>query len=234
MGTIDYSMMDALVVDDEKFSLKIVSRIMNQIGFHNVREAKDGGHALSLLSDGSSDKAQLIIADFNMPQVTGLELLKAIRVGQKHVARDIPLIMLTGNTDKHLVAAAMALDVDAFVAKPVSLKGLQNRINKVLNTARPIKEPKDYQKVNVDIKIAQPADDKKDIEHHGSALRENKNTGREILLSRITVGATLARPVRLSDGKIVLNSGVKVTERLIDKLKDLNGLGENIETLWVE
>ncbi|MDV7338615.1 response regulator [Terasakiella sp. A23] len=234
MGSIDYSLMDALVVDDEKFSLKIVSRIMNQIGFRDVREAKDGGQALSALIEYHEDKAQLVIADFNMPQVTGLQLLKAIRTGTKKVPRDTPLIMLTGNTDKHLVAAAMALDVDAFVAKPVSMKGLQDRINRVLKSARPLKEIEDYQKVDVDIKIAQPADEKKEIEHHGSVLRKDGGGGKEVLLTRVRVGATLARPVRLSDGKIVLNSGVKVTERLVDKLKDLNGLGEKIETLWVE
>ncbi|NVK17989.1 MAG: response regulator [Methylocystaceae bacterium] len=234
MGTIDYSMMDALVVDDEKFSLKIVSRILNQIGFSNVQEAKDGGQALTMLSDFCGNKAQLIIADFNMPQVTGLEMLKAIRVGQKHIARDIPIIMLTGNTDKHLVAAAMALDVDAFVAKPVSLKGLQGRINKVLSTPRPLKAPKDYQKINVDIKIAPPTAEKEETDQADSTTTEGENKGREVLLTQVPVGAVLARPVCLSGGTTVLDSGIKLTERLIEKLKDLNGLGENIETLWVE
>jgi YesN/AraC family two-component response regulator len=234
MGTLNFSDMDALVVDDEKFSLKIVTQIMKQIGFSRVYEAKDGSHALNYLQDIQGSHIKVIIADFNMPQMTGLQLLKAIRVGTKKVARDIPLIMLTGNTDKPLVAAALGLDVDAFIAKPVSRNTLEDRLNRVLNSYRTIKEPADYQCINADIKISNAAEEKKDIQHTGSILRDVEDKGRSVLLSRVPKGATLAQPIRLSDGKILLNAGVKVTERLIDKLNDLNGLGENIESVWIE
>lgn len=234
MGNINFSNMDALVVDDEKFSLKIVSQIMKQIGFGRVYEAKDGGQALNYLQDQAGTHIKIIIADFNMPLVTGLQLLKAIRVGAKDVGRDIPLIMLTGNTDKHLVAAALALDVDAFIAKPVSRNTLEDRLNRVLDGYRNIKEPQEYQSIDVDIKINNAAEEKKDIEHFGSVYRHQEEMGRTVLLSRIPKGATLAQPVCLSDGKVVLKAGVKMTDRLIDKLNDLNGLGESIETVQLE
>ncbi len=226
--------MDAMVVDDEKFSLKIVSQIMKQIGFVRVREANDGSQALAFLQDHDGSDIKVVIADFNMPNVTGLQMLKAIRVGTKDISRDVPLIMLTGNTDKPLVAAAMALDVDAFIAKPVSRKTLENRLTKVLGSYRSVKEPEEYEKIDVDIKIGTPADEKKEIEHFGSVLRENDEVGRNVLLTRVPNGAVLARPVRLSDGKILLNAGVKINEKLIDKIQDLNSLGEDIETVWIE
>jgi YesN/AraC family two-component response regulator len=234
MGSQDYSTMDAMVVDDEKFSLKIVSQIMKQIGFTRVRDANDGSQALAFLQDHDGSHIKVVIADFNMPNVTGLQLLKAVRVGTKGVSRDLPIIMLTGNTDKHLVAAAMALDVDAFIAKPVSRKTLESRLSKVLNSYRQIKEVADYRDIDVDIKVGTPADEKKEIEHFGSILRENDEVGRNVLLKRVPNGAILARPIRLSDGKIILNAGVKMNEKLIDKINDLNSLGEDIETVWIE
>jgi two-component system chemotaxis response regulator CheY len=233
MAQVDFSSMTALVVDDEKFSSRIVCQILKQLGFKDILEARDGGQAQSILEEPISE-VDVVVADFNMPQVTGLQLLKAVRCGVKKVKRDIPLIMLTGNTDSPLVAAAIELDVDAFIAKPVSKVTLENKLERCLRGERPIKDVAQYEKVNADIKIMNAADEKKDIEHTGSVLRDQQNTGREVLITRVPDNAVLSRPIRLSNGKTILNTGSKLNTRLLEKIRDLNGVGEKIETVWIE
>jgi len=234
MGKVDFSTMSVMIVDDEKFSLRIVGQILKSIGFKRVVEAKDGSHALAQLEGGLNEDINLVIADFNMPIVNGLELLKTIRVGMKGVDRAMTVAMLTGNTDKHLVAAAIDLDVDAFIAKPVSRDVLEKKLSRILQNDIELKEPKSYQDVDIDVQIAIRADEKKDIEHFGSAVLSSKNEAHEVLLSRVQEGTVLARSVRLSDGKVILQAGIKLNDRLIAKVQDLNALGEKIETVWVE
>jgi len=230
---MDFSSLTVLVVDDEPFSLRIVEQILKQYKFRQVLLAKDCGHARTHLQSFGGTPIDVIVCDFNMPGETGIQLLKEIRVGMKRVARDIPFVMLTGNTDMPLVSAAMALDVDAFIAKPVSAKTLEGKLARILKAKQALKGPEYYQGISTDIAVANAADEKVDAEVTGPIVKEKPIQERQVLLQNIPEGAVLTRPVFLSDGTMLLKKGTRVSKDITAKVSDLNAIGEKIESVWV-
>jgi len=129
----------SLFVDDETFSLSIVTQLCRSIGFQEVKSEKSVSSALSALRFFSPKAPPFIIADFRMPEHNGLELLKAVRMGLVHTERSLPVLMLTGHTDAHLVSLALKLDVNAFIAKPVSKGAMEKRLIQIATTHRKVK-----------------------------------------------------------------------------------------------
>src|SRR5262249_2017601 len=86
---------------------------------------------------------------FMMPNVNGLQLLKAIRTGRARCRRDLPVAMLTAVSDQDLVGAALALDVNAFLLKPASVQALSQRIARMLEEPPLVQEPAVYEAVAV-------------------------------------------------------------------------------------
>lgn len=118
--------MRILIVDDFATMRKIVRNLLKQIDFTNVDEADDGSTALEKLK---SDDFDFVITDWNMPQVTGLELLKTIRADEK--MKKIPVLMVTAEAEKgHIVEAAQA-GVSDYVVKPFSAEVLKDKIDKI-------------------------------------------------------------------------------------------------------
>ncbi len=131
MKPLDLSPYIILLVDDVTFSRETVLKLLKGMGDPEVRHAESGDHALKVLeSEGHVD---FVLSDFKMPGFNGLQLLKAIRTGQTSARRETPFAMLTGYSDRHLVDMALALDVNAFLTKPISKKALAARLNKMLN-----------------------------------------------------------------------------------------------------
>jgi two-component system, chemotaxis family, chemotaxis protein CheY len=124
-----------LVVDDEEFIRSLVKQLLIEMGAKEVLIAEDGQKAIDVLAQ-RGEGINCIISDFKMPNMTGVELLQAVRAGTAHVDRDLPFAMLTGYSDKFVLGLAMALDVDAFIAKPVSKTMLLSRIAPLLTGDR--------------------------------------------------------------------------------------------------
>ena len=120
-----------LIVEDEKVTRNIVARLLANMGQPKVYEVENGAEALDYLSPASGG-VDFVVADFNMPRMHGLELLKAIRTGEQDIRRSTPFAMLTGYGDKGLVDLALALDINAFLVKPVAKEGLELRLEKML------------------------------------------------------------------------------------------------------
>ncbi len=121
-----------LIVDDEKFSRSVVAHLLEAMGRPKVMHASNGAEALDLLNN-EGDGINFVIADFNMPVMHGLQLLKSIRIGHREINRAMPVAMVTGYSEKHMVDLALALDVNAFLIKPVSKRGLENRLESMLS-----------------------------------------------------------------------------------------------------
>lgn len=117
-----------LVVDDKPSFLQTLTRMLNSLGYTNVRKAADGEAALELLSlDSSYD---LILCDWNMPLISGLEVLKHIRESTQ--LSDIPFVMVTAEVDSFRVAEAGEIDLDGYLLKPFTLNDLEKKIAEVL------------------------------------------------------------------------------------------------------
>jgi CheY-like chemotaxis protein len=225
-----------LVVDDETFSRQIVVRFLRDLGSPNIVVAKNGAEAIGALVSPSAS-FRLIISDFNMPAKSGLELLKFIRTSTSFIPNDIPFLMLTGLADQAVVGAAMALDVDAFVVKPVSKAALESRICHSLADARTIKPPRDY--ANIDVTSAFSQLNKRDPAcqtPNKSSKRQNSDSpvGRRVSLDSVQPGEILAEEIRAPTGELLLASGVPLTPRLISRLRDLVSLRIPIESVWVQ
>lgn len=106
-----------LIVDDSASMRRIVKKFLENTGFHKILEASNGVYAMDRVQNESID---LIISDLNMPNMDGLELLKAVRSNSS--TKDIPFIMLTVEAIQRTMNKAIALDVDSYIVKPVTQK----------------------------------------------------------------------------------------------------------------
>lgn len=118
--------LDVLVVDDADTMRRIVRSLLRDLGLKNVREAEDGSTALKALKH---HKADLVISDWNMPQMSGLELLRAIR--GDGVLKDVPVLMVTAESKKENILEAVRAGVSNYVVKPFNAKTLEEKLNKI-------------------------------------------------------------------------------------------------------
>ena len=124
--SVDKSM-QVLIVDDYKTMLRIVGNLLKQIGFNNVEEATDGSAALQKLR---TKKFGLVISDWNMEPMTGLQLLKEVRADTK--LKETPFIMVTAESKTENVVAAKEAGVNNYIVKPFNADTLKTKIEGVL------------------------------------------------------------------------------------------------------
>lgn len=119
--------MNVLVVDDYKTMIRIVRSLLQQLGFSNIDDAADGATAFSMMK---AKPYGLVLSDWNMQPMTGLELLKAVRADER--TRSIPFIMVTAETKTENVVAARQAGVNNYVIKPFTLAVLKQKLTAVL------------------------------------------------------------------------------------------------------
>ena len=119
--------MNVLIVDDYKTMLRIIRNLLKQIDFNNVEEATDGSDALIKLRSGNFG---LVISDWNMQPMTGLELLQEVR--QDSRLKSLPFIMITAESKTENVVAAKQAGVSNYIVKPFNAETLRDKIEKVL------------------------------------------------------------------------------------------------------
>lgn len=124
----DSSTMKVLVVDDFATMRRIIKNILGQLGYKNIIEADDGTTALTIIKQ---EKIDLIISDWNMPKMTGLDLLKNVR-GNPDTATT-PFIMVTAEAQQDNIILAVKAKVSQYIVKPFTADTLGEKINKVLN-----------------------------------------------------------------------------------------------------
>jgi len=115
-----------LVVDDFATMRRIIKGVLKQLGFSNIVEAEDGDVALEELK---KDEYGLILADWNMPNMSGLELLKAVRSDKNLQA--IPFIMVTAEGQKDNILEAVKAGVSNYVIKPFTPETINEKLKKV-------------------------------------------------------------------------------------------------------
>ncbi|MFZ2620001.1 MAG: chemotaxis response regulator CheY [Alphaproteobacteria bacterium] len=116
-----------LVVDDFQTMRRIVINLLKQLGFGNCVEADDGTTAWDRLEN---DKIQLVVSDWNMPNMSGLDLLKKVRASEKH--KTVPFIMVTAEGKRENVIAAVQAGVSNYIVKPFNAATLKEKLTKVI------------------------------------------------------------------------------------------------------
>jgi two-component system chemotaxis response regulator CheY len=119
--------MNVLVVDDYKTMVRIIGNLLKQLGFKNIDEAADGGEALNKLRIGNFG---LVISDWNMEPMSGLELVKQVRADAKLKA--LPFLMVTAESKTENVVAAKEAGVNNYIVKPFNAETLKGKLQAVL------------------------------------------------------------------------------------------------------
>jgi two-component system chemotaxis response regulator CheY len=120
--------MSILVVDDFSTMRRIITNVLKQLGYENILEAEDGTKALTILE---SQHVDFVITDWNMPQMSGLDLLKAIRASKDR--KTIPVLMVTAEAMQENIIAAAQAGVNNYIVKPFDAKTLADKINKIFS-----------------------------------------------------------------------------------------------------
>lgn len=125
--------MKILVVDDMSTMRKIIKNMLTQVGFTNISEADDGASAWPLIQNSIKDGKpfEFIVSDWNMPQMTGLDLLKNIRATPG--LEKLPFLMITAEAEQGNVVIAVKAGVSNFIVKPFSAQILKEKIDKIFN-----------------------------------------------------------------------------------------------------
>lgn len=120
--------MNVLIVDDYNTMLRIIKNLLKQLGFNNVDEATDGESAFAKVQQKDYG---LIISDWNMEPMTGLELLKQIRSSNDNY-KNVPFIMITAESKTENVVAAKQAGVNNYIVKPFNAETLKSKMVSVL------------------------------------------------------------------------------------------------------
>ena len=118
--------MKILVVDDFSTMRRIVKNLLKDLGFHNMEEADDGNTAFPMLKGGGFD---FLVTDWNMPGMTGIDLLKKVRADQD--LADMPVLMVTAESKRDQIVEAAQAGVNGYVVKPFTAITLKEKIDKI-------------------------------------------------------------------------------------------------------
>ncbi len=118
--------MKILVVDDFSTMRRILKNILRQIGYQEIEEAEDGQAALAKLK---VEKFDFVVTDWNMPNMTGLELLQAMRA--EPALKDVPVLMVTAEAQQDNVVQAVQAGVNNYIVKPFTAETLKEKIDKI-------------------------------------------------------------------------------------------------------
>ena len=124
-----------LIVDDEFYMRKVIRTLLLSLGVTDVHDAADGGSGIAAISSLDPD---VVLLDWQMAGMDGPEFVRRVRSPETFPFPNVPIIMLTGHSEHSRVVEAMRLGVHEFLLKPVSAKGLYERLVSVLMNPRPM------------------------------------------------------------------------------------------------
>ena len=118
--------MKILIVDDFSTMRRIIKNLLRDLGFTNTAEADDGNSALPLLRSGGFD---FLVTDWNMPGMSGIDLLKEVRADEK--LRTLPVLMVTAEAKREQIVEAAQAGVNGYVVKPFTAQTLKEKLDKI-------------------------------------------------------------------------------------------------------
>ena len=119
--------MKILIVDDFPTMRRIIKNLLHDLGLDNVDEADDGSTAFPMLQTGEFD---YLITDWNMPNMTGIDLLKAVRQDPKLAS--LPVLMVTAEAKREQIVEAAQAGINGYIIKPFTAQTLQEKLQKTL------------------------------------------------------------------------------------------------------
>lgn len=124
-----------LVIDDNQYMRKIIRNLLTNLGVKNIHEAGDGAAGLDAIRMIAPD---IVLLDWEMPVLSGPDLVRSVRAPGAFPLPDVPIIMLSAHGERWRIIEAARIGVNEFLKKPVSAKSLLDRIVAVLTVPRPV------------------------------------------------------------------------------------------------
>ncbi len=128
MAEVDLSKLHILVVEDEKYTREVMTKVLKGIGAGKISSAKDGYKALAILQEAKW-QVDVILLDLQMPRVNGYEFLKKLHDELLPPLSDTPVVVISGHSEKKALDRARGLGVGLFLLKPISPDQVVTRIN---------------------------------------------------------------------------------------------------------
>ncbi len=220
-GKIDLSKLNVLIVDDQNFVLAVLRQSLLYAGVANVKVANHPRLALKILQ---TEKVDLAIIDFKMPEINGLELLRLIRSNKIDVVRKLPVIMQTAFSDTAVFRIALQLDVSGFIAKPASNEVIMQRLYLTLSQNKKIQEAKYYSKFVIPKLAENSISSNKGENDKYDNFEVIKLNGRHVSISELKPGNVLKGDIVDNRGQLLLAKNTKISPSLIEKLNQINDI----------
>ena len=137
----DYSSLKILLIEDNQHMRSIVTAILGGSGIRHIRQARDGAEGLDMLRQYPADIA---LVDFNMEPIDGVEFTRLLRNAPDSANPYLPVVMITGHSERSRVTQARDSGVNEFVVKPLTARALLGRLDSVIMRPRPFIRCKSY------------------------------------------------------------------------------------------
>jgi CheY-like chemotaxis protein len=212
--------LSVLIVDDEPFQRRILREVLRSLGFLKTYEADSGEVAIAEMKKHRFD---LILSDVQMPGMNGLELLRQLRTGQTKLARDTRFIIITSFSNTEVIGAAMALDVNGFLAKPIKIGVVIEKVDRALQETFQLYAKDEYESVSTSLPSL------------GEAQRESARTAvrgvaaseageKMIPLTQLRAGMRVTKSLYTADGTLLILAGTVLTGIFINRLWDVSSV----------
>lgn len=212
-----------LFVDDDPFMAQLFERLLADFDLGAISTAADGAEALDLLRGNSID---LLVTDIQMPVMGGLELLKKVRCGESHAARNLRTIVVTSTSPSDTLASAISLDVNGFVTKPFTAESLIQKIVLAMSDDESdISEIDAYVDVVTDLDVLLKGDAPGESTLTGTERSreavDSTHENQSVPVSLLKAGMELTQDIKTDEGMILLKSGCVLDQRKVERLRDL-------------
>lgn len=225
MSQTDFTAIRALVIDDVSFTLQRLTKTLTQLGIPDVQASANGATACKLVETGEF-VPNLIIADFQMPEMNGLELLKRVRTGGvKGLPHDVVFVILTGFLELSRSIPAVRLGADGLLSKPLTPAVAKTKLDQLFgkNAERIVRETDHYADMLLDSGGGLEAEI---VENPG-------NEEKEFPILLVTPDAVLSRDLNYPNGELLLRKGSKINRALLSRLQEVAELSGGVHRLWV-
>ncbi|MHB1084654.1 MAG: response regulator [Thiobacillus sp.] len=220
-----------LLADDSEFIRRVVRHVLTGLGFERLKEVEDAEGVKTMLG---TLPYGILISDVQMPGINGVELLRQIRCGKTDASPDLPVIILTSFANTDVLTAALALDVNGFMVKPIKPATVYAKIIQALGERIKLRPTAEYEAVNTQLDSLDSntppvaAISRQHLKPEGSP--ENSI---EIAIRALAPGMVLARAVYLNDGRLLLASRHALGDITINRLQEMREVLK-ADTCWVE
>lgn len=226
----DQSKKNILVVEDDDFTRKLILQVLHDLGFVHITEGNSAESAIKLLESCTFD---LIITDIQMAGMNGLKFVQLIRTGKTHAKPESRIVVLTALSSTWVLSAALALDINGFLVKPIVPAILGEKLTQALSEKLHLHPKLAYESVKTESTGITSVDDRQSNPHRGPAItlgvRKTSSINERVKVHHLSLqelrpGMILHDGLHFSDGTLLLSPGHIFTDISINRTRDLRSL----------